>query len=76
MQNRIAKCETLSHWDLNAERLNRGLTIPAFAAEIGVPLWVVRHALNGGRPTPANAYKIATYIGAKVTDIWPLRETT
>lgn len=72
--NRIAKCETTSQWDLNAERLNRGLTIAAFAAEIGVPLWVIRNALNGGRPTPHNAYVIATYVGAKVTDIWPLEE--
>lgn len=70
----IAKCETESQWNLNAERLNRGLTIPAFAAEIGVAPWVVRGALLGRRPTPHNAYKIATYIGAKVTDIWPLEE--
>lgn len=60
--------------NLTAERLNRGLTVLAFAREIGIPEHVVRHAEKGNRPSPANALKIATYLGSQVTDIWPLED--
>jgi lambda repressor-like predicted transcriptional regulator len=57
--------------NLVAERLNRGLSVSAFAHEAGVPEHVVRHAEKGGVPQPANAFKIASFLGVRVTDIWP-----
>lgn len=54
-----------------AERLNRGMSAEAIAAEIGIAPHVYRHTEKGGRPTPANRLKIATYFGKSVTDIWP-----
>jgi transcriptional regulator with XRE-family HTH domain len=57
---------------LRAERLNRGLSVAAFARAVGVPEHVVRHAEKGGTPLPANALRIATYLGVMVTDLWPL----
>jgi ribosome-binding protein aMBF1 (putative translation factor) len=57
--------------NIKAERLNRGLSIPALAREIDVPDHVIRHAEKGGTPTPANALKLASFFGVRVTDIWP-----
>lgn len=54
-----------------AERLNRGMSAEAIATEIGIPPHVYRHTEKGGRPTPANALKIATFFGKTVTEIWP-----
>lgn len=76
MQDRIEDCKTTSQrWNLHAERLNRGLTVIEFAGACDVPLWVIRSALRGNRPSPRNALKIATFLGAQVTDIWPIEET-
>jgi ribosome-binding protein aMBF1 (putative translation factor) len=57
--------------NLTEERLNRGLSILALAETIGVPEYVIRHAEKGGMPRPANAMKIASFFGVRVTDIWP-----
>jgi DNA-binding XRE family transcriptional regulator len=57
--------------NLAEERLNRGLSIPALAREVDVAEHVIRHAEKGGIPNPANALKIATFLGCRVTDIWP-----
>lgn len=57
--------------NLTEERLNRGLSIPALAREVDVAEHVIRHAEKGGIPTPANALKIATFFGGRVTDFWP-----
>ena len=56
--------------DLKAERLNRGKSVEALAAEIGVPVHVLRHAERGGVPRPGNAAMIAAYFELRVTDLW------
>jgi transcriptional regulator with XRE-family HTH domain len=61
--------------DLKAERLNRGLSLDALAAETGVPKSTLARAENGGpQPTASNAFAIADFYGFKVTEIWPLPE--
>lgn len=60
--------------NLTAERLNRGLSVPAFARDAGVPEHVVRYAEKGNMPSPPNALKIADYLGVRVTDLWPVPE--
>ena len=61
-----------SRLNLQAERLNRGLTAKDCAAEIGIPDYVLRYAETGGRPRPAAAKKIADYFGTTVTAQWPM----
>lgn len=56
-------------------RLNRGLSIPALAAEADVPEHVIRHAEKGGVPRPENALKLADALEVTVTDIWPVKES-
>lgn len=59
--------------NLTEERLRRGRSIPQFAQDIGVPEHVLRHAEKPGRrPHPANALKIAQYLGVDVVDLFPL----
>lgn len=58
--------------DLKAERLNRGKNVLELATEIGVRPHVLRRAEAGERLAPENAYKIATFYGYKVTDLWPV----
>lgn len=60
--------------NLRAERLNRGLSVIAFAAACDVPEHVIRHAEKGNVPSPPNALKIATFLEAAVTDVWPLED--
>jgi transcriptional regulator with XRE-family HTH domain len=64
----------MSNISLRAERLNRGLSAEAAAAEMGVDKQVLLNAENGSTPRPATAYKIATFYGYLVTDIWPVEE--
>jgi transcriptional regulator with XRE-family HTH domain len=58
--------------DLRAERLNRGLSLRQAADKIDVPEQSIRRAEQGLGVTPANAFKIASFYGYKVTDLWPL----
>lgn len=58
--------------NLEAARLNMGLTARDAAKQIGVPDHVLRYAETGGRPRPAAAKRIADFYGVKVTDIWPV----
>lgn len=61
--------------NLKAERLNRGLSLPAASEAMDIPMNVIHRAESGdGRPHPANAKVIADFYGYKVTDIWPLEE--
>lgn len=62
--------------DLRAERLNRGKSIEAMAADIGVTKRVLQAAENGARPHPPNALKIATFYGKTVTEMWPTEEAS
>lgn len=73
----MSRCRTSTTPVVNlAEmRLNRGLTLQAAADEIGVDRQVLANTENGRTVPRANtAYKIATYYGMTVTEIWPLVE--
>lgn len=59
-------------FDLQAERLNKGLSIRQLAAEIKVSAASVARAEAGESIHPANAKRIADFYGKSVTDIWPL----
>lgn len=59
--------------NLKAERLNRGLGITDAANRIGIHVSILQRAEEGiNTPHPKNAFKIASFYGFKVTDIWPL----
>jgi hypothetical protein len=70
--------------NIEAARLNLGLSLKAAGALIGIPDYVLRYAERdgepraagakqlGGRPRPSAAKKIADFYGVLVTDIWPL----
>jgi transcriptional regulator with XRE-family HTH domain len=58
--------------NLEAERLNRGLSLREAAEEIGVPEATLRRAESGEGLRPSNAFKIANFYGYKVTDLWPV----
>lgn len=61
--------------DLRSQRLNRGLSISGASKEIGVTRDTLRRAEEGGpRPHPRNAFKIASFYGYRVTDIWPVED--
>lgn len=54
-------------------RLNvRGLSVKAFAAEVGVTEDVIRNLEEtGNRPQPQNAVKVARYFGTTTEEMWP-----
>lgn len=54
---------------ITTARLNRGLSIRALAREIDVPEQAVRRIEAEERITPANAKKIADFLGVRVTDL-------
>lgn len=58
--------------NLAAERLNRGLSVAAAAAEIGVHRRTLAALERGETVNPANAKKVADYFGVLVTDLMPL----
>lgn len=58
--------------NLREERLRRGLSAKALAAQIDVSEDVLLYAERGGRPQPANARRIADYFGIDVLAQWPL----
>lgn len=61
--------------NLKAERVNRGLGLQEAADAIGVPRNTLIQAELGKRvPQPPNAFKIASFFGYKVTDIWPVED--
>lgn len=63
--------------NLRAERLNKGLSAEAAAREMGVTAATLLNAeIRAFTPRPASAKKIADFYGYKVTDIWPLDEST
>lgn len=62
--------------DLRKERLDRGFSIRGLSKEIGVPQHTISRAEAGLPITPGNAFKIATFFGYKVTDIWSVESFT
>lgn len=58
--------------DLKAERLNRGLSLDALSAEIGVPKSTLARMETGVAPRPEVRLKVADLYGYKVTEVWPL----
>lgn len=59
--------------DLRIDRLNRGKSVPEMAKAIGVPEHVYRRVeKTGGLPNPENAFKIASFYGETVADMWEL----
>lgn len=58
--------------DIYSDRINRGLSQAALAAEIGVSEDVIRQVeKTGRRPQPTNALKIASHYGRTVLEVWP-----
>lgn len=62
----------MSTFDLRAERLNKGMSQRALAAECGVTLPTIQRLETGGTAYPANAKKVADFFDCKVTDLMPL----
>lgn len=58
--------------NLEAERLNRGLSVRAAAGKIGISPDVLTRAEQNIMPRPESALKIADFYGYRVTDIWPV----
>lgn len=58
--------------NLEAERLNMGLSPEEIAEKMGVHSRTLRRAEQGHRPHPRHMKKIADFYGVKVTDIWPV----
>lgn len=58
--------------DLTAMRLNRGYSIRGLAKTIDVPEQSIRRAEGGERLSPENAFKLASFYGYQVTDVWPV----
>ncbi len=65
---------TLRVGDLQASYLNEGLSRRQFAERIGVPEQSIRRLERGLGIHPANAKKVADYLGVKVTDLLPVEE--
>lgn len=57
--------------NLREERLNRGLSLRALAAEIGIRHDVLHRLEQGATPQPRHRLLIADYFGKTVTEIWP-----
>lgn len=65
----------MTHRDLRALRLNRGLSIVDAAKQMGVEPVVLHRAERGiSKPRPGNALAIASFFDREVTDIWPVGE--
>jgi ribosome-binding protein aMBF1 (putative translation factor) len=64
----------MTAFNLRAARVNRGLSIPDLAAQLGLGRRVIERAESGQMPHPRNAKKIADFYGVQVTDIWPVTE--
>lgn len=60
--------------NLVERRLNKGLTIKAAAAEIGVNRMTLAALERGERVRPDNAKKVADFYGCKVMDLLALNE--
>lgn len=64
--------------NLRELRLNRGLGITDAAEQMGINRRTLDRVERDqtARPHASTAYKIATFYGYRVTDVWPLEEPT
>lgn len=60
--------------NLTEERLNRGFSVVQMAEETGVSAATIQRAEDGKSIHPGSAFKIASFLGYKVTEVWPLEE--
>jgi transcriptional regulator with XRE-family HTH domain len=60
--------------NLEAERINRGMSRADLAGVLGISAEAVRNIELGARPRPRTAKKIADLYGVKVTDLWPIED--
>jgi DNA-binding XRE family transcriptional regulator len=58
--------------NLQALRLNRGLSPNDLARETGISAPTIRLAEKGHTPSPRVAFALADFFGLHVTDIWPI----
>jgi hypothetical protein len=57
--------------NLTVERINRGLSIRGLSLATGVHQATIKRAEQTGEPiTPRTAFKIASFYGYNVSDIW------
>lgn len=57
--------------DIRTERIRRGLTLPQFAEQAGVPYHVARRAERGKRIREDSAKRIADFLGVDVLELFP-----
>lgn len=60
--------------NLEAERLNRGLSVRGAAKKIGIARGTLENAERGESIHPASAKQIADFYECLVTDIWPVAD--
>lgn len=61
--------------DLRTVRIDRGIGLEEAAEEMGVHRSILARAESGeNKPHPKNAFKIASFYGYKVTEVWPVPE--
>lgn len=60
--------------NIEAERLNRGLSVSDAATTIGVARGTLLKAERGEVVWPPLAKRIADFYGVRVTDIWPVED--
>jgi lambda repressor-like predicted transcriptional regulator len=60
--------------NLEAARLNQGLSLPDAAAQIGISRGTLVKAERGDSVHPRQAKLIADFYKVRVTDIWPVEE--
>ena len=60
--------------DLTVERLNRGYSPRTLGREIGLSPTTIERAERGEPITPAVAFKLANFLGLKVSEVWDLEK--
>ena len=61
-------------FNIEAARVNRGLSRRDLAEELGVGQETVRLIENGHRPSPRIGKKFADFFECSVTDLWPIEQ--
>lgn len=61
-------------FDFKAERHNRGLSLDALSEKTAIPKSTLARIERGVVPAVSTQFKLATYYGKTVTEIWPLED--